>query len=161
MDDTLKRSLLNDILTITGAEGIGNLILEQNNTINVGKELPVQMPPYLCREEATDLYRFLIKGGYIEANTASEDFLYLMGVSSIPPERMKLINWQKTVQQLRTMLTLAFEGPLKRKALKISEIERRAPFCFLNKGKKMDNLAKPTVENSKELDNLENYFRPK
>lgn len=161
MDDILKRSLLNDILTKVGVEGIGNVILEQNNTINVGKEQPVQMPPYLHREEVTDLYRFLVSEGYIESSTSSEDFLYLMGVSATAPVKLKPINWLKTVQQLRTMLSLAFQDPLERKSLKIADIEKRAPFCFLNKGKKMSQLAKPTVENSQELDRLTNYFRPK
>lgn len=161
MDDKSKKEILDDILDRVGAGGIGNIILEQNNTINVGKEQPTQMPPYLRHEEAIDLYRFLIEGNYIDAKTKSDDFLYIMGVSPTAPVRLSPVNWLTTVQQLRTMLKLVFADPLKKQSLKLAEIERRAPSCFLNKGKRMQQLAKDKEENSLELDELENYFRPK
>lgn len=161
MDDTTKRTLLNDILNIDGVEGIGTLIFEQNNTIYVGKEQPIQMPPYLRFEEVINLYRFLIEGNYIDPKTKSEDFLYIMGASHTAPTKLSLVNWLNTVQQLRVMLKLAFKDPLNRKSLKLAEIERRAPSCFLNKGRKMQHLAKDTEEYSVELTNLEEYFRPK
>lgn len=161
MDEATKRALLGDILDRVGLDGIGQIVLEQNNSITVGQPMPVQMPPHLTRERAMELYAFLTDGNYIESSTPSEDFLYLMGVSSTSPIKMKPINWLKTVQQLRVMLTLAFDAPLKRGALKLAEIERRAPSCFLNKGKKLTQLAKPTQEFSAELDALESFFRQK
>ena len=161
MDDAMKRALLGDILDRVGSGGIGQVVMEQNNTITVGQPMPVQMPPHLTREQGMALYTFLISNNYIDAVTPSEDFLYLMGISSMPPVKMKLINWLNTVQQLRKMLTLVFDEPLKRGSLKLAEIERRAPLCFLNKGKKMSVLAKPSAEYSAELDAIENFFRPK
>lgn len=161
MDEATKRALLGDILDRVGLEGIGQVVLEQNNSITVGQPLPVQMPPCLTRERAMEIYNFLVNGKYIEESTPSEDFLYMMGVMSTPPLKLKHINWLKTVQQLRTMLTLAFDEPIKRGALKLAEIERRAPHCFLNKGKKMTSLAKPSEEYSTELDALKVFFRLK
>jgi len=161
MDDATKRILLGDILNRVGLDGIGQIVLEQNNMINVGQQQPVQMPPYLCRERAMELYAFLVDGNYIEQSTSSEDFLYLIGVSSNAPLKLKKINWQGTVQQLREMLTMSFEEPLKRSSLKLAEIERRVPLCFLNKGKAMKELAKACTENSYELDALREFFRPK
>lgn len=157
----MKRALLGDILDRVGLDGIGQVVLEQHNSITVGQPLPVQMPPHLTREHGMELYTFLINGNYIDAVTPSEDFLYLMGVSCVPPVKLKPINWLGTMQQLRTLLVLAFDAPLKRGSLKLAEIERRAPSCFLNKGKKMAALAKPTVEYSSELEALELFFRPK
>lgn len=161
MDDATKKALLDDLLGKVGPQGIGQFIMEQNNNLYVGQQQPVQMPPYLTHDRAMELYTFLIDGGYIDKATSSEDFLYLMGASATAPLNMKPINWFTTVQQLRTMLTCAFETPLKRGSVKLAEIERRAPYCFLNKGKKMTNLAKPSVEYSTELDNLQDFFRPK
>jgi len=82
-------------------------------------------------------------------------------VTSIAPMKLKRINWLHTMQQLRRMLELAFEEPISRGSLKKAEIERRAPECFLNKGKKMEKLSKATEEFSPMLDAIENFFRPK
>lgn len=124
------------------------------------EKAPTQMPPYLTREEAMDLYRFLTTNSYIDQATSPEHFLYLMGVTMSAPNKLKPINWLQTVQQLREMLTLAFEEPIKRGAIKLADIEKRAPECFLNKGAKMNSLAKSREENSNELDELRNFFRP-
>lgn len=161
MNDETKRSILNDILNRVGLDSIGQVVIEQNNTINVGKEQPVQMPPYLLKERAMELYLFLVDGCYIEAQTSADDFLYLMGVTSVAPMRLKRINWLRTMQQLRRMLELAFEVPISRGSLKKAEIERRAPECFLNKGNKIEKLSKATEEFSSELDAIEHFFRPK
>lgn len=161
MTDEMKRALLGDILEKVGMDGIGQVVLEQNNAITVGREKPVQMPPYLTQERAVAIYEFLISSGYISTSTTSDEFLYLMGVTSEPPLKMKPINWLKTVQQLRTMITLAWKVPLERGSLKLAELEKRVPFCFLNKGAKMKVLAKPSVENSYEMDMIANFFRPK
>lgn len=161
MDDELKRRLLDDILNHVGPDGIGKITIEENNTILVGQQLPTQMPPHLTREEAMELYRFLTTNCYIEPATSSENFLYLMGVTMSVPAKLKPINWLQTVQQLRVMLTLTFDDPIKRGAIRLADIEKRAPECFLNKGNKMKELAKATKENSIELDKLEKFFRPK
>lgn len=161
MTDEQKRQMLGDVLDRVGMDGIGQLVLEQNNTFNIGREQPVQMPPYLSRERAVKIYNFLIGYGYIDQQTQADDFLYLMGVTATAPLKLKLVNWQTTVQQLRRMLELTFSEPLERGSLKKAELERRAPYCFLNKGKKMKELAKPSTEFSLELDKLEDFFRPK
>jgi hypothetical protein len=161
MTDELKKQMLGDILDRVGMDGIGQVVLEQNNTFNVGKEQPIQMPPHLGRERTVEIYNFLIENNYIDAQTQADDFLYLMGVTATAPLKLKAVNWLTTVQQLRTMLELAFDEPIKRGSLKKAEIERRAPFCFMNKGKKMKDLAKPTTEYSAEIDKLTDFFRPK
>lgn len=161
MTDEQKRQLMGDVLDRVGMDGIGQLVLEQNNTFNIGQQQPVQMPPYLSRERAVEIYNFLIGNGYIDQQTQADDFLYLMGVTATAPLKLKLVNWQTTVQQLRRMLELSFGEPIERGSLKKAELERRAPYCFLNKGKKMKELAKPTAEYSMELDKLESFFRLK
>ena len=161
MTDEQKRQMLGDILDRVGMDGIGQLVLEQNNTFNIGQQQPVQMPPHLSRERTVEIYSFLIKNGYIDKQTQADDFLYLMGVTATAPLKIKLTNWLTTVQQLRRMLELSFAEPLNRGSLKKAEIERRVPYCFLNKGKKMKELAKPSTEYSLELDKLEDFFRPK
>ncbi len=150
---------MNDILAHVGMGGIGQVVLEQNNTFNVGKEQPTQMPPHLTKEWTMGLYQFLVEKEFIDKQTPADDFLYLMGVTSIAPVKLKPINWLKTIQQLRLVLELSFKIPLYRGSLKKAEIERRAPYCFLNKGKKMEELAKPKTEWSPEIDDIETFFR--
>ncbi|MBR3546363.1 MAG: hypothetical protein IKN86_02245 [Bacteroidaceae bacterium] len=159
MDDQTKRDFMNDILAHVGMGGIGQVVLEQNNTFNVGKELPPQMPSYLMKEWTMGLYQFLVEKEFIDKQTPADDFLYLMGVTSIAPMKLKPINWLKTIQQLRLVLELSFKTPLHRGSLKKAEIERRAPYCFLNKGKKMEELSKPKTEWSPEIDDIETFFR--
>lgn len=161
MTDDQKRQIMGDILDRVGMDGIGQLVLEQNNTFNIGQQQPVQMPPSLSRERAVEIYNFLIENGYIDPQTQADDFLYLMGVAATAPLKLKPVNWLTTVQQLRRMLELTFDEPLSRGSLKKAELERRTPYCFLNKGKKMKELAKPSAEYSLELDKLEDFFRPK
>ncbi len=161
MTDEQKRQLLGDVLDRVGMDGIGQLVLEQNNTFNIGQQQHVQMPPHLSRERAVEIYNFLIGNGYVDQQTQADDFLYLMGVTATAPLKLKPVNGLTTVQQLRSMLELSFGEPLERGSLKKAELERRAPYCFLNKGKKMKELAKPTAEYSMELDKLEDFFRPK
>lgn len=122
---------------------------------------PAQMPPYTTREEVMNLYRFLIKEEFIESSTSAESFLYIMGVTEVPPKNLKLINWKGNMQQLRVMLTECYREPLDRKAIKLADIERLAPQCFLNKGNKMSTLAKPKEEPNLRTDALRNFFRPK
>lgn len=147
----------------TLASSIDNLsnslnLLSIQNTITTRRP---QMPPYIIREEAIEIYNFLINGNYIASDTSSEDFLYLMGVTANASDKIKLISWQKTVQQLRRFVELAYRDPIKRQSIKLADIERRVPLCFLNKDKKMTVLAKATQENSLDLDAIEEFFRQK
>lgn len=160
MNDETKKDMFNFILSKVGAENIGQVVFEQNNTIYVSEKRHSQMPAYLTREKAVDLYNFLIDNSYINSSTSIDSFLYLIGVSGIEPKKLELIDWNGTQQQLRTMLTLAYENQLNRSALRLSEIERLAPLCFLVKGKKIKVLAKPTNEMSLEIDKIKEFFRP-
>ncbi|MBQ6051399.1 MAG: hypothetical protein IJL35_12505 [Bacteroidaceae bacterium] len=159
MDEKTKRDFMNDILARVGMGGIGQVVLEQNNTFNVGKEQPIQMPPHLTKEWTMRLYQFLVEKEFIDKQTPADDFLYLMGVTSIAPVKLKPINWLKTIQQLRLVLERSFQTPIHRGSLRKAEIERRAPYCFLNKGKKMEELSKPKEELSAEIDEIEIFFR--
>lgn len=135
--------------------------LNQLSTQNTIVHKHPQMPSYITRENAIEIYNFLIDGKYIAPETSSEDFLYLMGVTTNASNKIKPINWQNTVQQLRRFVELAYCGPIQRKAIKLVDIERKVPLCFLNKGKQMTALAKSTTENTHEIDRLEEFFRPK
>lgn len=161
MTDETKRMIMGDILARVGADGVGNVILEQNNTINVGAERPVQMPPELLPERCMEIYRFLRREGFIAAATPSEHFLYLMGAEASVPDKLKPVEWMKTQQLLRTMLTEAFAEALDSGAIRLADIERRAADCFLVKGRRIDRLAKPKPEISGDMDALQDFFRLK
>ena len=161
MNDETKKDMFSFILSKVGAENIGQVVFEQNNTIYVSGKQHSQMPAYLTRERAVEIYNFLIENSFIISSTPVDSFLYLMGVSGVEPKKLTLIDWIGTQQQLRTMLSLAFENQIKRSALRLAEIERLCPLCFLVKGKKINVLAKPYKEMSLEMDKLKDFFRPK
>ena len=161
MNDEQKREFLNNILARVGANSIGQVVIEQNNTIYVDEKQPPQLPPFLSQERAMEIYSFLVDNNFIDANTQTLHFLFLMGVKGIAPKNIKSVNWHGTQQQLRTLLQLAFEAPVERKALRMADIERNVPFCFLVKGKKINSLAKQTMELSAEIDMITDFFRQK
>ena len=161
MNDEQKRQFLNDILARVGTNAIGQVVIEQNNTIYVDEKQPPHLPPYLVQERAMEIYSFLVDRKFIDANTNAEHFLFLFGVKGVAPKNLKPVNWHGTQQQLRTVLQLTFETPLERKSLRLADIERNVPFCFLIKGKKITSLAKQTVELSTEIDEITSFFRQK
>ena len=161
MNDETKKEMFNFILSKVGMDSIGQVVFEQNNNIYVSGKQHAQMPAYLTREKAVEIYNFLIENNFIISSTHVDSFLYLMGVSGVEPKKLSLIDWNGTQQQLRTMLTLAFEDQIKRSALRMAEIERLCPLCFLVKGKKINVLAKSSNETSLEIDKITDFFRPK
>ena len=103
----------------------------------------------------------LLENGFQLGTVGRDHFLFLFGVKGVAPKNLKPVNWHGTQQQLRTVLQLTFETPLERKSLRLADIERNVPFCFLIKGKKITSLAKQTKELSAEMDEITNFFRQK
>lgn len=161
MNDEQKKDFLSSILARVGTNAIGQVVIEQNNTIYVDEKQPPQLPPSLSQERAMEIYSFLVDNNYIDANTQASHFLFLFGVKGVAPQNLKPVNWHGTQQQLRTLLQLAFEAPIERRALRMADVERNVPFCFLVKGKKISSLAKQTMELSAEIDAIGDFFRPK
>ena len=104
MNDEQKRELLNDILARVGTNAIGQVVIEQNNTIYVDEKQPPHLPPYLVQERAMEIYSFLVDRKFIDANTNAEHFLFIFGVKGVAPKNLKPVNWHGTQQQLRTVL---------------------------------------------------------
>lgn len=160
MNDEQKRDFLNNILARLGPNAIGQVVIEQNNTIYVDEKQPPQLPPFLTQERAMEIYSFLVDNKFIDADTQTLHFLFLMGVKGVAPKNLKLVNWHGTQQQLRTMLQLAFADAIERSAMRLADIERNVPLCFLVKGKSISSLSKPTVETSVRIDLITDFFRP-
>lgn len=85
MNDEQKRELLNDILARVGTNAIGQVVIEQNNTIYVDEKQPPHLPPCLVQEKAMEIYSFLVDRKFIDANTNAEHFLFLFGVKGVAP----------------------------------------------------------------------------
>ena len=67
MNDETKKDMFNFILSKVGAENIGQVVFEQNNTIYVSEKRHSQMQAYLTREKEVDLYNILIDNSYINS----------------------------------------------------------------------------------------------
>lgn len=159
MNDEQKKDFLSNILGRLGTNAIGQVVIEQNNTIYVDEKQPPQLPPFLSQERAMEIYSFLVDKNFIDANTQTSHFLFVMGVKGVAPKNLKPVNWHGTQQQLRTMLQLTFADALERKSLRMADMERNVPFCFTVKGKKISSLAKQTIEFSSEIDTITDFFR--
>jgi len=161
MSIIIQGDVKGDLITNGGVKHVHNHYDQPHDNIQSEVKKPVQMPPHLTQPEAVNLLRFLTEKGYIAPTTDADAFLYLMGVTSEVPPKLKPVNWLLTQQQLRVMLVLAYKPLLDQGALKKAELERRVPFCFLVKGKKIAKLAKNKPFFNFEQDALEEYFRRK
>lgn len=119
-----------------------------------------QLPLFRTREEGTRLFEFLVRGGYIASDTDRECWLYVMGCSADQPSEVKPIVWLHTKEQLRSMLSLSYDGMLKNGTLKPTDLTRQATKLFVDKSGNFIEFAKPRKESSTEMDELENFFRP-
>ena len=123
----------------------------------IGNEWP-HFPLNKTKDEGVKLYNFLTKNEYITASLDS--WLFLMGFVTEKPEKIVPITWLTTKEQLRTMLRLSFENLINNKSIKIADLERLTPKCFVdNEGKPM-NMPKAKMEYSPEIDKLKEFFRP-
>ncbi len=118
------------------------------------------MPLYRTREQGTNLYEFLVRGGYIDGKTDRECWLYLMGCTAEQPSELNPIRWLHTKEQLRHMLSLFFGGMLKDGSLKLADLTKQVPKMFIDKNGNAIELSKPRKEVSGEMDDLTTFFRP-
>lgn len=118
------------------------------------------LPLYRTREEGTNLYEFLVRGGYIDGKTDRECWLYQMGCTAEQSAEVNPIRWLHTKEQLRYMLSLFYDGMLKDGSLKLADLTRQVPKMFIDKNGNAIELPKPRKEESAEMDALRTFFRP-
>jgi hypothetical protein len=83
-----------------------------------------------------------------------DSWLYLMGFVTEIPGRVVPIMWLTTKEQLRTMLRLSFENLIHNNSIKIADLERLTPKCFVDNNGKPMNLPKAKTEYSSEIDRI-------
>lgn len=108
-------------------------------------------------DEGIRIYEALTQKHFMEG--ALDSWLYLLGFSDQKPNRLILMKWLGTKEQLRVMLRLIFEKLVKEGSLSVADIERLTPHCFIDKNGKATKLAKPKEELSTEIDYLNSIFR--
>lgn len=124
------------------------------------KEAP-HFPLNQMKQQGVPLFEFLVHGQYIAADSSMASWLYLMGYSTQQPDELKPIRWLRTKQQLRVMLKGAMSGMLENDIVRLADIERLVPSCFVDAEGEPLSLAKPKTEFSAEIDEIEKFFRPK
>lgn len=137
----------------------GDVVQQKVVQVEACKEEDIpHFPLNKTKDEGVSLYSFLSKNQYIKAPLDS--WLFLMGFVTEKPQKVVSIMWLTTKEQLRTMLVNSFEGLINNKTLKIADLERLAPKCFVDKNGKPLYLPKPRTEYSTKMDQLVNFFRP-
>ena len=118
------------------------------------------LPLYRTREEGTNLYEFLVRGGYIDGKTDRECWLYQMGCTAEQSAEVNPIRWLHTKEQLRHMLLLFYKGMLDEGNIKIADLTRQVPNLFVDKNGNAIELSKPRKEVSGEPTSKwsENFF---
>ncbi len=102
-------------------------------------------------------FDFLIRRGFIAADTEMNCWLYLMGFSTNQPTDIKPIEWMKTVETARLMLVKVNGSLLESKQLTVARINKLAAQCFTKQGQSL-KLAKPRKELSADADAIESFL---
>lgn len=105
-----------------------------------------------------DLYELLTDGKYIADGTSLDNFMWVMGYSALKPKQTAPIMWLKTKMQLRVMLDGAMAKQIGDGELKVADMERLVPKCFVGKDGQPYSLTKPKEEYSEDMDRLRHFF---
>ncbi len=102
-------------------------------------------------------FDFLVKGGYIAADTEIGCWQYVMGFSTEQPTDIRPIEWLKTLETARLMFNKVFGEMIDNKLITKARISELAKQLFCKDGKPLV-LAKPRKEYSIDADNIENFL---
>ena len=121
-----------------------------------GKAEP-HFPINNSKEEGRQWFEFLVRKGFIAANTELNCWLFLMGFSMDQPTEVKPIAWLKTVETARLMIKRIHGNLIESKQLSEKEMKELASQCFTKQGEPL-KLAKPKKELSADADDIENFL---
>lgn len=102
-------------------------------------------------------FDMLVANGFIDRNSELDNWLYLMGFSSNLPAEVVPIEWLKTKETARLMITRVHANLLATKELTVGTIGKLTTQCFTHKGAPLE-LAKPKKEYSADYDLIENFL---
>ena len=108
--------------------------------------------------QGQDLFNLLLNGSFIAAGTNIDNWLWTMGYSPKAPQHLQPIQWLKTKEQLRTVLNGVLTANNLDSPMKVADIERLVPQCFIDKDGSPLHLSKPKTEISREMDLLKGFF---
>ena len=108
--------------------------------------------------QGQDLFNLLLKGSFIAAGTNIDNWLWIMGYSPKAPQHLQPIMWLKTKEQLRTMLNGVLTAKNLDSPMKVADMERLVPQCFVDKDGSPLHLSKSKAEYSEEIDQLKGFF---
>lgn len=108
--------------------------------------------------QGQDLFDLLLAGHFIDATTDIDNWMWTMGYSPQKPQQLQPIKWLKTKAQLRVMLDGVLTALAPDNAMKVTDMERLVPQCFVNKDGNPLYLSKPKAEFSEEMDQLKDFF---
>ena len=115
-------------------------------------------PPFINEKQGIALYRFLVEQSFIVATTDEASFLFLIGCASEQPMELHKIIWAKNKQLLREMLEQLFNTLIGNRCLRIADLERLTPLCFVSIKHESFKLANRTKHPSTDSDKLKNFI---
>lgn len=116
---------------VTVQPGGTNINVVEN--YNAGQQTNLRFPKCMEDRKLNLLYQFLINNQLIALSTLSNNFVYMMGGTETPT-KVEPIEWMGNLQELRQVVQNAFSELTERGALKMSDLERMVPFCFMKNG---------------------------
>ncbi len=123
---------------------------------------PIDHFPSSCHDDdfVKEALIFLQANKLISRDVQEDQWLYIMGHGRERPEKLNKLKWLGTKENLRLFLTLWYERELNNKYIKLKDICKHVPLCFLDKNENPMCLAKKRKELSGNSDLIEKFFRP-
>ncbi|MCR5315670.1 MAG: hypothetical protein K6E52_07235 [Bacteroidaceae bacterium] len=118
---------------------------------------PAHFPQNHSEAIGKQWFDMLVANGFIERDSELENWLYLMGFSSLQPNEVVPITWLKTKETARMMVTKIHSNLLDTNILTVGMIGKLTSQCFIYKGAPLE-LSKPKKENSVDADLIENFL---
>ena len=140
---------------------VERLSLQGDDLCNDDNYVSNRFPDNANWRQGEDLYQLLTDGNYIASGTTLANFLWVMGYSTLKPNQIAPIMWLKTKMQLRVMLDGALAKQIGSGQLKVVDMERLVPKCFVGKDGQPYSLTKPKEEYSADMDRLKEFFDAK
>lgn len=113
-------------------------------------------PVNKSEEEGRQWFDYLIQKGFIAPDSEMDVWQFVMGFSTNQPAEVRPIEWLKTVETARMMLTKIHGNLLESKQLTVVRMKELASQCFTKKGEPL-KLAKPRRETSIDADAIDQF----
>lgn len=121
--------------------------------------MPEHLPSVITRDQASHLYEFMLRKGFIDTTCDIISALYVLGSSSEPPVNLRPIHWLANRQLLRELLIPAYKPAFDQDLITQKAFgDELVPKCFVGKNFKPISLHNDAPHPCHESDAIKEFL---